>query len=156
HRLLEGVSNLPGVITAGASSEVPFSNAHFGGDSGTFEIDGEPPLPNDKQPETVLWSVSSNYFDALKIRLLSGRLFNENDSNVSQGVAIINATMARKFFEGVNPIGKRIKINEAAGSAPSELREIVGVVDDIRERIDEKTSWPQSYIPFLQRSSAYM
>jgi predicted permease len=154
--LLERVSNLPGVIAAGASSEVPFSNAHFGGDSGTFEIDGKPAVPKGEQPGTVLWSVSSDYFETLKIRLLSGRLFTDNDSSSSLGVAIINATMARKFFGGANPIGERIKINEAAGSVASEFREIVGVVDDIRERIDEKTSAPQTYIPFLQRPSAYM
>lgn len=155
NRLLERVSNLPGVIVAGASSEVPFSNAHFGGDSGTFEIDGQPPFAKEQQPGTVLWSVSDDYFDVLKIRLLRGRLFTETDSEVSQAVAIINDTMARKFFGDEDAIGKRIKINEAASSV-SEFREIVGVVDDVRQRMDKETAWPQTYVPFKQHPTAYM
>lgn len=138
-QLIERVSTLPGVQAAGASSSVPFSYAHFGILSGGFKIEGQPPYQPGQEPDTVYFSVSPDYFRAMGIALLRGRLFTEQDTKGAPRVVIINTTMGRKFFSGEDPIGKRIQTNVGATNGPEVYREIVGVVGDVKHSLDQET-----------------
>lgn len=84
----------------------------------------------------------------MEIPLIGGRLFTEQDTAISQPVVIINETMAKRFFPTESPIGKRIDI-----AGPSYLREIVGVVGDVKQAGMKAAIAPQVYEPFAQKPS---
>ena len=152
-QLIARVSALPGVQATGASSNVPFSYAHFGFPSGSFKIEGQPPYQPGQEPDTVYFSVSPDYFKAMGIQLLRGRLFTEQDTRGAPRVAIINATMARDFFAGEDPIGKRLHVNLGATNDPEVYRAIIGIVADeniewIKRRIGLRPMNPSRSNPF--------
>ncbi|HVF89112.1 MAG TPA: ABC transporter permease [Blastocatellia bacterium] len=132
-RIMERVAALPEVESAALSSGAPMTgfNLLF-----SFTIEGRPANPDDV-PQGIYASISPNYFRTLGIPLLSGREFDERDAAGSPPAAIINETMARQFFSGEDPLGKRIRINYLG--RPTSL-EIVGVVRDTRqEALAQKT-----------------
>ena len=91
--------------------------------------------------------VSPAYLFSLKAPLLRGRFFTETDDASKPGVAVINQSLARKYFPGQNPIGQRLADDE--GGRPSEW-EIVGVVDDVREGPLDADMAPTEYFPLNQ------
>jgi putative ABC transport system permease protein len=155
-QLIERVSTLPGVQAAGASSSVPFSYAHFGVLGGSFKFEGEPPYQPGHEPGAVYFSVSPDYFKAMGIALLRGRVFTAQDRKGAPPVAIINATMARQFFPEEHPIGKRIHISVGVTNGPEVYREIIGVVRDVKHSLDQETPWPQIYEPCAQQPFPFM
>src|SRR5262245_4151084 len=125
-RLIERVSTLPGVQAAGAASSVPFSNAHWGGHRRRgFRIEGSAGVL--AEDWTDFYSVSPNYFRAMGMPLLKGRLFTDLDTKGAPRVAIINSTMANRYFQNEDPIGKRIRLTSLFNNDPEVYREIVGV-----------------------------
>ena len=114
---------LPGVRSAGAVTDVPL----FGGSSTGFDIEGRPLARPNERPMTDFRSASPGYFQAMGIGLIAGRTFTPDDRADSPPVALINETLARRYFGNQNPIGKRIGL-----SRPIDWREIVGVVRDVR------------------------
>jgi putative ABC transport system permease protein len=93
--------------------------------------------------------VSGNYFAAMGIRLLGGRTFDSRDRSDGPGVVIVNRELARRHFPGTSPIGQRIRtgFDFSNGSVP---REIIGVVDDVKQTsLDAETS-PAAYVPAAQ------
>src|SRR5438067_8086422 len=92
-------------------------------------------------------SVSPGYFTTLGARLARGRHFTEDDDTSKPRVAIINQSMARKFFPGENPIGKQLMY---VSSAPGSPLEIVGILEDMKEGPLDEAVPPVLYIPFLQ------
>jgi macrolide transport system ATP-binding/permease protein len=96
--------------------------------------------------------VSAEFFQTIKAQLVRGRLFTETDDAKHPAVVIINQSLAREYFPGEDPIGK--KIGDIQLSAPS-LREVVGIVDDIKEGSLDTEIWPAVYIPFEQSASSY-
>jgi macrolide transport system ATP-binding/permease protein len=143
HReIVRRVSSLPGVESAGLANMLP---AQCDCASDNIQIEGRPFLS--EQNEVDERQVSPKYLSALKAKLLRGRVFSDIDDAGRPGVAVINETLARKFFLGENPIGHRI-MNEERGK-PSAW-EIVGVVEDVREGpLDAETS-PTEYFPIDQ------
>ena len=99
-----------------------------------FQIVGAKPLDAANRPDCFFKMVGWSYFKALGIRLTSGRFLNERDVKGSPPVAVINAAMAKKYFPGENPIGKRILVEEIAFAqtklGPEIPWEVVGVVAD--------------------------
>jgi len=137
------LSTLPGVQLAGLMWAPPVSQGF--GNNGHVSVAGRPQLPDQ---DRVAWSnfVSPNYFDTIGQRLVAGRDFTDRDQASSPRVAIVNQTMARQFFGGENPIGKRIDIS---GGTKFDC-EIVGMVRDaIHFDLKEK---PQRvfYLPYAQ------
>jgi predicted permease len=154
-RLIERVSALPGVKAVGAASHVPFSNAHWDGGFGSgFRIEGQA----DDQVEaganyySVYYSVSLNYFRAMGIPLLRGRLFTELDTKGALRVAIISSTMAERYFPNEDPIGKRIQLAGMLNSDPKVYREIVGIVGDVKSYGLGRETPPQTYEPYTQET----
>jgi putative ABC transport system permease protein len=155
---LEGLRALPGVTGAAASEYVPFSGAD---PSTGFYIEGRPRLERGDQQQVHYRSVSSDYFEVMGIRLASGRAFTTDDRADGLKVAVINEAMAKMYWPGENPVGRRLALdfdtlrffrdrpperNIAAG-----MREIVGVVTDIRSSSLQTQPVPEMYTPHAQR-----
>src|SRR5215813_2207038 len=156
-RLIEKVSALPGVQAMGVASTVPFSDAHWGGAFGRgFRIEGRAGAQAGNVEGASYYSVSPHYFRAMGIPLLRGRLFTEFDTKGAPRVAIINSTMANRYFPNEDPIGKRIQLTSMFDNGPEIYREIVGIVGDVRSNgLDQETP-PQTYEPYTQEPFPFM
>lgn len=117
-----------------------------------FKIFGGPELQQSNETNAPHYAVNQAYFDAMRIQRLRGRLFNEQDFKGPEQVAIINKTLAVKFFPGQDPIGRRIRIENGA----PEYREIIGVVADILDGPDQRWRWPQIYEPYTKQPNSPM
>jgi predicted permease len=122
--VLEEVRNLPGVRLAAFTSNLPFTA--FGNTNG-FQIEGQPRRP-DQSYDALYRIVTTDYLKLLGVRLLQGRLFGPEDRTGTTLVVVINDTLARHFFPGEDPVGKRMRID-----GPN-LYTIIGVIADVRER----------------------
>jgi len=145
-QLVERIGSLPGVQAVSLASIIPLSGSHA---QGGVVIEGYEPPPGAKSIDLNLNIVSPNYFDTLRIPILKGRDFSNHDSNDSTRVAIINETMAHRFWPNQDPIGKQFK------SAGGEQYQIIGLVKDSKQ----DSLWAQSpvyYLSYLQRSNLSM
>jgi putative ABC transport system permease protein len=140
--LLERLKNLPGVQAVGVTHSMPLVGDYVL----TFNIEGRPPIAPSDLPSTNYYTVTPDYFRAMGIRLMRGRVFTPQDDAKAARVAIINETMARQFFPNEDPIGKRINIT----NGPDAWREIIGIVGDIKQDGVDKATGAQSYEPFAQ------
>jgi putative ABC transport system permease protein len=144
--LLPRVKVLPGVVTAAAIVPLPMSGTEY---QVAVEIKGRPTAKSDELISSVR-VITEDYFRAMQIPLLQGREFEERDSEEATPVVIVNEYLARKFFPGENPIGKHIRPGISTDERPSRMREIVGVVGNVKYK-DLGSEWtPESYIPFAQ------
>jgi putative ABC transport system permease protein len=140
--LLDRVRALPGVQFAGITHSMPLVGDYVLG----FNIEGRPAIAPSDLPSTNYYTVTPDYFRAMGIRLIRGRVFTPQDDAKAPRVAIINETMARQHFPNEDPIGKRINIT----NGPDTWREIVGIVGDIKQYGVDKATSAQSYEPFAQ------
>src|SRR5205807_8491677 len=111
-------------------------------------IEGRPELRLSEWPSTNYYAVTPEYFRAMGIRLIRGRVFTARDDARAPHVAVINETLARQFFPNEDPIGKRIHITIGPPNSPDIWREIVGIVADIKQYGVDKETTSQSYEPF--------
>jgi putative ABC transport system permease protein len=149
-QLIERVSALPGVQATAAASNVPFGNIHWGNWDRGFRVEGRTSNSSGGEGGTAYYSVSPNYFKAMGIPLLRGRLFSEFDTASAPRVAIINSTMATRFFPDVDPIGKRIQLTDRVKIGSQDYREIIGIVADVKSNVLDQQSHPQTYEPYTQ------
>jgi len=142
-RLQDRVAALPGVHAAGAISALPLSGP---GAATRFYIVGRPDAPAGQEPVCDVRIVTGRYFNALGMPLIRGRLFTPRDSGNASNRVLINETMAREYFAGEDPIGKRIRVNFGLmGDAKDE--EIVGIVGDVRHTRLETEPRATVYLP---------
>jgi putative ABC transport system permease protein len=132
------VAALPGVQAVGAISYLPLTGGLASRDA--FKIVGQPAPKPGQEPGVEVRVITPTYFQAMGIPLLKGRLLNERDVKESR-VLLINETMAKRYFAGVDPVGKQMDVFWD-GSGPDE---IVGVVGDIREGALNKEPEPAIY-----------
>jgi putative ABC transport system permease protein len=137
------VRQIPGVAAAGAVSIAPVTRDGFGG---SFTIYGRPEGADEGNAQVR--SITPGYFEALTIPLTAGRRFTTQDIEDGPRVALVSEAAARRFWPGENPVGKqlRLHVNEAART----VREIVGVVGDVRTRGMEIEPAPVVYVPHTQ------
>lgn len=126
-RLIERVRTLPGVTSAGLVSNLP-----LGLDENTTGVypAGQPATRAEETPIAIYQDVSPNYFAAMGIPLVAGRDFAETDTEKSSGVAIVNETLAQRFWPGQNAVGKHL----LSGNTGSSLVEIVGITKNGKYR----------------------
>jgi putative ABC transport system permease protein len=141
-QLIEKTSALPGVLAVGASQTLPIQGDFLVG----FNFQGRPPEPPGQDKSTNYYAVTPDYFKAMGIPLLKGRLFTEQDGKNAPRVAIINETMVRTYFADEDPLGKGINLTQGELG----FREIVGVVGDVKQYGLAQPSTFQTYEPFLQ------
>jgi putative ABC transport system permease protein len=150
NQTLERLKALPGVESAALVAPMPFSGGNVGSD---FRIEGRPKPEPGQEPVANNRSVTSEYFQAIKIPLRKGRYFTEQDQRGGIGVAIINETLAARYFPDEDPIGKRISnIGANQNDGDPEKWEIVGVVGDVHHSSLTKPATPELYLPFQQNS----
>jgi predicted permease len=138
--MLARVREMPGVDAASLAFRVPLG---FGGNSSmSAAIDGYTPAPN----EEVTFSfnrVGSDYLKTMGIPLLAGREFTDTDTADRPDVAIVNDTLARRYFAGRNPVGGRIRIGP-------RTMEVVGVAGDGKYSTITESPQPFMYVPVQQ------
>jgi len=147
HQLAVAMNAIPGVQSSAISTRLPISG---NGNTTWIRIQGHP--WNGEHNEVNERQVSSGYFATLQTHLISGRFFTESDDSTRQKVMIINQALARRYFPGEDPIGKVIGDTSLD---PKSLKQIVGVVDDLREGELNEEIWPAVYTPFNQDSDNY-
>jgi putative ABC transport system permease protein len=147
-RLLERLQNIPGVSAAGVISDIPL----YGGSSTGFDVEGHPEAAPGHRPLTDYRLINADYFAAMGMKLVKGRAFSRYDTEAAPGVVIINETMAKRFMAAEDPIGKRL----ALSGDPKDLREIVGVVGDVRNYGVDAEVKPEVYVPFVQNGAPYL
>jgi putative ABC transport system permease protein len=146
--LMPQLKALPGVQSAAGIYPLP-----MGGDEirTSFQIDGHP-VARSEEAHTSLRDITPDYFATMRIPILQGRDFGAQDEAASTPVIIINEALARQVFPGENPIGKHIKPEVAQGTGKPLMREIVGVVGNVKFH-DLSDEWaPESYVPYAQVS----
>jgi len=141
------LESLPGVQSASSVLPLPLSGDRF---SISFEIEGRPMAPKD-HPSGDFFAAGVGYFRAMGIPIIKGRDFDDRDRYGSNPVVIITETLARQFFPNEDPIGKRIQpgINTIEGDKTT-MREIIGVVGDVRNRSLDTAPKQAYYVPQTQ------
>jgi predicted permease len=141
------VLTIPGVIDVGIANGLPMA-MNFGM---SFDVVGR---SNGNSPVTGgagFYSTSWRYFSALKIPLLRGRSFTEQDDAAAPGVVVINEAMARHYWPKGDPLKDRIQIGPNAGPAFAEgPRQVIGVVGDTHDHGPNSEPFPVMYIPLSQ------
>jgi putative ABC transport system permease protein len=145
-RLLERVSALPGVVSAGAVNFLPLSQRNTNGD---FQIVGRPPSPPGQDAITEYLQASPRYFATMGMSLLHGRGLTDADRAGTPLVVVINDTLARRYFPAASPLGQRLKLG-------GKIHEIVGVVADVRRWSKTSSPVPESYLSLWQNASSTM
>jgi len=141
--LIGHVQALPGVVSAGAASELPLE----GGSNGPVVVEGQPPSKDMWSSPLVEWcTVTPNYLRTMRIPLLRGRDVAETDTPDSPPVAVINETMAHRFWPHQDAVGKRFKNNYAEINWIT----VIGVVGDVREFGLAQPPIPEAYYPESQ------
>ena len=138
---IERFENVPGVRAAGAVFGLPLGDMGVNGD---FTIEGKPPVPAGVTASKLV--VSSGYFRAMGIPLVSGRLFTDTDTDRSAQVVIISENMAEMFWPGEDPIGKRLK----PGFRSKPMCTVAGVVGNVHQNGFAKNAPMAIYMPASQ------
>jgi predicted permease len=146
-QILSRVESLPGVESAGVSTVLPVS---FNGNTDWIRFVGRP--YNGEHIEVNEREVSPALFSTLHAKLLRGRYFTDADDASKPLVVIINQTLANKYFPGEDPIGKRIGDTELT---PKSIKEIVGVIEDVKDGALDSEIWPAVYYAFNQNPDTY-
>lgn len=147
---IEQTEALPGVESAGAISFLPFAGPY----SGTgFEIDGLPVPAPGQEPKTGVCVTDANFFKAMQIPLIRGRLYTENEATEMRHVVVVNEALARKYFPNEEALGKRIKIDMKDENVPSE---IIGIVGDSKHKSLDGEIEPMSYWPHPELAYPFM
>jgi putative ABC transport system permease protein len=145
-RLLPQLASLPGVKSASAGWPMPMSGSSA---SISFTVEGHPMAKAD-HPNEALGLALPGYFETMRIPLIAGRTFAAQDGTKAPPVAIVNQAFAKKYFAGVNPVGKHMTADLGDDAVNRPVREIVGVVGDIKEQGITAESDPEFYLPWTQ------
>ncbi|HXW08651.1 MAG TPA: ABC transporter permease [Vicinamibacterales bacterium] len=146
-RLLDRVRQLPGVEAAATTTGVlqPLVT-----NSGVFSIEGQPGPPPEQRVEYPIEIVSPGFFAALGIDLVRGREFTGQDHADAPGVVIVNETLARTGWPGLDPIGRRIRPGGENSQAPWQT--VIGVIRDVHRADVTRAIRPEVYRCALQAS----
>jgi putative ABC transport system permease protein len=144
-RVFERLQSVPGVLSAGGIVYPPMTTNY----PMAFTIPGRN-VANADDLTADFFPVTPNFFATMKIPLLRGRDFTARDTATAPWVAIVNETMARRFFPDQNPIGQRVRVDL---SAEDQEREIVAVVKDVPASHPQTRQDPAIFIPFVQAAA---
>ncbi len=141
------IASLPGVQSVGITDVLPVS---FNGNTDWIRFVGKP--YNGEHNEVNGRQVSPGYFKTIQARLLQGRYFTESDDASKPKIVIINKMLAKQYFPGEDPIGKKFGDTSLT---PKSIREVVGVIDDVRDGALDSEIWAAEYAPFNQDPDLY-
>jgi putative ABC transport system permease protein len=144
--LVQRVKATPGVEAAAAVNFLPLGGSNASED---YLVEGEPQPAPGHENEGRYRVCTADYFSTMRIPVLKGRAFTEQDKAGATPVVIVNETLARKHWPGQDPIGKRIRFDYPIDKAP--WMEIVGVSKDVRHELTREVT-PELYLPHPQDS----
>ena len=149
-QLVDGVRTLPGVTSVALASRLPLDR-----DASVERVIPEGyPLPADREDESVLAAVvDDSYFDTMGTRIRRGRAFDENDTEQSPRVAIVNERFADVYWPGQNPVGRRLRLN---GDSERPWLEVVGVAETGKYRLIIEAPTAFVFLPFSQNPRTRM
>jgi predicted permease len=145
-KVVDQIKVLPGVTSVGLTETLPLN---FNGNTDWIRFVGR--AFNGEHNEVNQRGTSSDYFATLQARLLRGRTFTDSEDATKPNVVVINQALARKYFPNEDPIGQRFGDNDLS---PQSIKEIIGIIDDIREGALDSEIWPAYYYPLNQSPSA--
>ena len=146
--LVRRLRERPGVVEAGVTSALPFSDPLSGGAwSRRFEAEGRP-VERGHEPTAAYYSVSSGYMRAVGLRLRAGRLFSGEEETEGRAVAVVSDDLARRLWSGSDPVGRRLRVDGGP------WLQIVGVSGETREGgdmlLEGERPAGQIYVPYRQ------
>jgi predicted permease len=149
-RAIRALRASPSFEGAAMSDRFRMTFANFG----QYEVDGKTYVTDRDRPQGNSEAVSDGYFAALGLKVLEGRDFTLDDADARQPVAIVNASFARKYWGNESPLGRRIRVYNAA--QPQPWRTIVGVVPDtlMQGPFNQQTDMAGFYVPLLGANPA--
>ena len=142
-QVAERIQAVPGVQAAAVARDLPMSGTD---PSMPIAVEGKNPVAVQDEVVTRYRAVGADYFRTLEIPLLRGRAFDEHDTASTPAVAIVSESLARKYWPGGNPIGKRLKPDFNG----SPWCTVVGVVGDVRHWGADVDIEPTAYYPYTQ------
>ncbi|HEX8687921.1 MAG TPA: ABC transporter permease, partial [Pyrinomonadaceae bacterium] len=140
----ERLAALPGVEAAGAVNYLPFAGP---GSATNFKVVGRPDPPPGEEPNTDVRVTDENYFRAMGIPLLRGRMYTPQESAERGRVAVVSQSFAEKYFPGEEVIGRQLLVNMKSEPNPTE---VVGVVADIKLQSLDEEPHPTVYWPHAE------
>jgi putative ABC transport system permease protein len=135
---------LPGVERVAVTNALPLTSNQ---DVLGFVIEGRPPLPPEKVQDAEVFSVTPDYFDVMSIPFVRGERLDERHRADVPDVAVVNETMARRFWPGEDPVGKRVNLGNPERTP---WITVIGVVGDARTGGLDREPYPQMYAPAAQ------
>ena len=150
----EKVRTLPGAESVAASSVPPVNGVVLPG--AVLLVEGRTPPANAAEriaTSATYLLVTDNFFPTMRTPIVRGRDFNADDTDSAPWVAIINESLARRFWPNEDPIGKRFTVDAVSGE---RVREVIGVVRDVPlEYVHNKTPKPVAYTLYRQQAEKY-
>jgi putative ABC transport system permease protein len=147
-RIVASLAGLPGVTAYSAVTPTPLTSSQIGVG---FSVAGRPNSSGLEHPyETGLYLVGADYFQTMGIPLKQGRTYEARDNRQSQPVVMVNQAFVKKYFPDENPLGKRIDPTIQADNDPLPMREIIGVVADVRSKELSRAPEPEVYLHIAQ------
>jgi putative ABC transport system permease protein len=143
--LLARIQAQPGLQDAAVAVPRPIVDGQI---NLTFDIEGNPPLSSGTSRTANYVAVSADYFHVMGIPLLSGRFFDRRDILSASRVTVISKTMAGLYFPNQDPLGKQLTFAFPPDSGAP--REVVGIVDDVRDVALGQNPGPMMYVPYAQ------
>lgn len=144
---LREIRRLPGVVTAGATTRLPFAGSRWNPNRGLV-IEGGVSRRSDESLWAVDYAVTPGFLETLRVPLRSGRTFTDADGAGAPLVAIVSETMARRFWGDRSPLGARLR----QGDEPDgQWRTVIGVAGDIRNDDADQPPVPYLYMPLGQQ-----
>jgi len=146
-QVLERVKILPGVLSAGTTTNIPLER-EISYDS-VFSVEGRPPINPNDVPITSHRLVSPDYLKTLGVTLIKGRLIDESDRAGKSPVVVVSEELARQAWPGEDPLGKRIKRVRPNQDFP--WMTVIGVVKNVKEDLfNYRINRPVWYVPYAQ------
>jgi putative ABC transport system permease protein len=144
-QVIEKLRGLPGVESAATATSLP---SGWSWNWNEYTAEGQPPAAPGEMRTSVMQSVSPDFFRALRIALMRGRLLTGQDGPSAPPSVVVSQSMANRIWRGQDPVGKRIKFGRAESNEP--WKTVVGVVGDIQRSPFDPNPDPTAYFSFAQ------
>ncbi len=151
-QVVERVSALPGVRAAAISSGLPAARQGFNGSP--FAVEGQTYLKDKDYPFTRSLAVTPSFFSTLESPIIQGRGFTVSDREGTLPVVIVNRAFVDKFYKGLDPMGRRIRLGGSTSKQPWAT--VIGIVGNMFTGDQDEPVGPAVYTPFAQSRSSFV
>jgi putative ABC transport system permease protein len=143
------VKTVPGIRSAGLGGALPLNGTWY---TQEFDVVGDPPKPRPNRDSAGYDMITPSYLQTLDVPLVAGRSIGPQDVAGAPEVCVVNEAFVRRFLGERNPLGMRIAVQAMSQPSRPVVREIVGIVRQIKRRPDEIEAAPHVYVPLAQNT----